>query len=108
MSASWSRPTSSPKNIRGTTSANRKRHGRHKRPGLARLADTAAGALPRLDHPPDASAGVGAGVAAALDGDLAAVLPPLVLPHHRVAGAPPRPSDPGATGAVRGQPHLLS
>src|SRR5438552_13917420 len=108
MSASWSRPTSLPKNIRGTTSASRKKHGRRSAPRLAGMAHPPAGALSRLDHPVDAGAGARPGAAAIVDRDAAALLPPLVLPHHRAAGAPDRASDSRPTGAVRRQPRLLS
>src|SRR5712691_5058221 len=108
MSASWSRPISSPKNIRGTTSANRKKHGRRNAIGLAGPASATAGDLPRLDRPVDAGASRGAGAAAALDGELAALLSPLVLPHSRPAGAPDRAADADPPGAVCRQSHLLS
>src|SRR6266849_413080 len=108
MSASWSRPISSPKNIRGTTSANRKKHGRRSAPGLAGPAGPTAGDLLRLDRPLDAGTSLRPGAAAALDGNPAAFLPPLVLPHSRPAGAPDRAADAGSPGAVRRQSHLLS
>src|SRR5260370_40169464 len=108
MTASWSRPIPSPKNIRGTTSANRKKHGRRNAPGLAGPAGPTAGDLLRLDRPFEAGTILGPGAAAALDGTPAALLPPLVLPHSRSAGAPDRAADAGSPGALRRQSHLLS
>src|ERR1700693_5296700 len=57
MSASWSRPTSSPKSICAITSANRRKHGRHSPDGLDDAAALAPCAISRLDR----AAGAGAG-----------------------------------------------
>src|SRR5579863_2892904 len=108
MSASSSRPTSLPKSIRAITSANRKKHGRRRAHGLVGLANATAGGLSRLDDPLDAGTSVRPGVAAAVDGDLAVLLSPLVLPHSRFAGAPDRAADQRPTGAVCRQSYLLS
>src|SRR5260370_41706971 len=108
MSASWSRPISSPKNIRGTTSANRKKHGRRNASGLAGPAGPPAGDLLRLDRPLEAGTSLGPGAAATLDGNPAALLPPLVLPHSRPAGAPDCAADAGEPGAGCCQSHPLS
>src|SRR5437762_1561164 len=108
MSASWSRPISSPKSIPGITSGNRKKHGRRRAHGLTDAAGVAAGGLSRLDLPVDAGPSLRRGVAAAVDGDLPALLPPPVLPHPRFAGAPDRAPDAGPPGVVCRQSHLLS
>src|ERR1051326_3948695 len=101
MSASSSRPISSPKNTRGTTSANRKRHGRRSAARLADPAGVAADDLSRLDGAADAGAGARPLAAAALDGDAAALLSPLLLSHSGPQGAPHRPPDCRAAGVVR-------
>src|SRR5579862_3195656 len=102
MSASWSRPTSSPRNIRGITNGNRKRHGRPRTHGLADAAGMAAVALSWLDRRADAGAGVGARVAPPLGRDLPVLLSPRLLPHPRAPGAPDRPPGEGAAGALCG------
>ena len=66
------------------------------------------GALSRLDRAADAGAGPGSGAAAALGGDVPALLSSLLLPYSRHPGARDRPAGSGAAGAVRGQPRLLS
>ncbi len=76
--------------------------------GSPALQGLAAGDLSRLDHPLDAGAGVGPGVAAAVDGDLPALLSSLVLPHPRLrVRRIGRPTE-RPPGAVRRQSHLLS
>src|SRR5712691_8641536 len=107
MSASWSRPISSPKSIRAITSANRKKHGRRRAHGLAGAQGMAPRGLPRLHPPFDAGTGVRPPISAALDGELPAVLSPAVLPHSGIAGAPDRASDRNPSGVVCRQPHLL-
>src|SRR5438067_13724014 len=108
MSASWSKPTSSRKNIPAITSGNRKKHGRRRAHGLDDAAAVAAGDLFRLHAAADAGAGRRADIAAVLGRDLSAVLSPLVLPHSRSQSAADRASDGNASGAVRRQSHLLS
>src|SRR5207302_4891017 len=108
MSASWSRPTWSRKNIRAITSGNRKRHGRRRAHGLDDAAAVAADDLSRFYAAADAGAGDRADVAAALGRDLSALLSPMVLPHPGSAGAADRPADRGASGAVCRQSRLLS
>src|SRR5438270_7179882 len=103
MSASSSRPTSSPRSIPATTSGNRKKHGRRRAHGLDDAAAVAAGDLSRLHAAADAGTDRGADLAAALGGDLPAVLSPLVLPHPRSQSAADRAPDSNASGAVRCQ-----
>src|SRR5438094_186350 len=106
MSASWSRPISWLKSIRGITSGNRKKHGRRRTHGFAGAAGLASGDLSHLHSRADAGPGVRPSVSTPVDGELPALLPPLVLPDSRLAGAPHRAADPSPAGAVCRQSHL--
>src|SRR5437762_6835920 len=98
MSASSSRPTSSPRSIPAITNGNRKKHGRRRAHGLDDAAAVAADDLSRLHAVADAGAGDRTDVAAALGCDLSALLSPLVLPHPGAAGAADRTADGGPAG----------
>src|SRR5947208_9214733 len=108
MSALSSRPTSSPRSIPGTTSANRKKHGRRRAHGLDDAAAVAPGDLSPLHAAVDASAGDRPCPGAALGDRLPAVLSPVLLLHPRIARAADRAADGDASGVVCRPPRLLS
>src|SRR5947208_15245623 len=85
MSASSSRPPSSPRSIPATTSGNRKKHGRRRANGLDDAAAVAPGDLSPLHTAIDASAGDRPCSGAALGGRLPAVLSSVLLLHPRIA-----------------------
>src|SRR5205085_9125659 len=108
MSASSSRPTSSPRSSTATTSGNRKKHGRRRAHGLDDAAAVAPSDLSPLHTAIDASAGGWPCSGAALGGRLPAVLSSVLLLHPRIARAADRAADGDASGLVCRQPRLLS
>src|SRR5213079_431399 len=100
MSASSSRPTSSPRSIPAITSGNRKKHGRRRAHGLDDAAPVAAGDLYPLYAAADAGASDRPRSGPALGRGLPAVLSSVLLLYPRAARAADRTADGGASGDV--------
>src|SRR5580658_11317143 len=112
MSASWSRPTSSPKNTRAIMSVDLKTTGRRtvgqaRAHGLDGTQGATRGGLSRLDAGDDADTSPRDRVAAAVGRVLSALLPSPLLPHPRPRRSPDRPAGRRPPGAVRVQPHRI-